>query len=85
VKATAGEVLSTDPEKTVFVRVQVSYRDGMVVVMSAGSQASNVLTGAANADAFAVVPRGVGDVKEGDSVTLELFRALESRGVDDVI
>lgn len=84
-KATAGEMLSTDPEKTVFVRVQVSYRDGMVVVVPTGSQASNVLSGAANAGAFAVVPRGTADIEMGEPVTLELFRALESRGVEDVI
>ena len=83
--AIAGEVLATDPEKTVFVRVHVSYRDGEVVAVPTGSQASNVLTGAAAADAFAVVPRGVAEVAEGGRVTLELFRALEARGLDDAI
>ena len=53
--------------------------------MPTGSQASNVLTGAAAADAFAVVPRGVAEVAEGGRVTLELFRALEARGLDDAI
>ena len=81
----AGEALFTDPEKTVFVRVQISYRDGKVVATPTGSQASNVLSGAAAADAFAVVPRGVAEIDEGQPVTLELFRALEMRKVDDAI
>jgi molybdopterin molybdotransferase len=81
----AGENLFTDPEKTVFVRVQISYRNGEVVASPTGSQASNVLSGAAAADAFAVVPRGVAEIEEGQPVTLELFRALEMRKVDDAI
>lgn len=79
----AGETLQTDPEKTVFLRVQLSYREGQVVAIPTGSQASNVLSGAAAADAFAVVPRGVADVEQGDAVILELFRALETRTVAD--
>ena len=81
----AAEPMRTDLEKTVFLRVQLSYRDGQAFALSTGSQASNVLSGAAAADAFAVVPRGVADVEEGEAVTLELFRALETRKVDDVI
>lgn len=81
----AGEHILTDPEKTVFVRVQMSHREGEVVAIPTGSQASNVLSGAAAADAFAVVPRGVADIEKGHPVTLELFRALETREVDHVI
>ena len=81
----AGESLLTDPEKTVFLRVETSYRDSQLVATPTGSQASNVLSGAAAADAFAVVPRGVADIEEGRPVILELFRALETRKVDDAI
>lgn len=80
----AGERLETDREKTVFLRVQLSSVNGRAVAVQTGSQSSNVLSGAAAADAFAVVPIGVADVEQGESVTLELFRALETRGIDDV-
>jgi molybdopterin biosynthesis enzyme len=38
-----------------------------------------VLSAAAAADAFAVVPRGVGPVEEGETVEIELFKAPEAR------
>ncbi len=84
VQGVAGERFETDPAKTVFVRVQLSEEDGALAARSTGSQASNVLSGAAAADAFAVVPRGVADVEPGKPVTLELFRALETRGLEGV-
>ncbi|MGH8915293.1 MAG: molybdopterin-binding protein, partial [Acidimicrobiia bacterium] len=78
--AMAGEDLSTDPEKTVFVRVVFDgLADGLPVVVSAGGQASNVLSAAANADAFAVVPRAVGRVEKGSRVTIEMFKWPETR------
>ncbi len=76
----AGERFVTDPQKTVFLRVTVSLEEGRWVARSAGGQASNVLSAAAAADAFAVVPVGVGTVERGDAVTLEMFRWPESRG-----
>jgi hypothetical protein len=42
-----------------------------------------VLSGAANADAFAVLPRDVARVAEDEPVILELFRAIETRTIDD--
>jgi molybdopterin molybdotransferase len=78
--AVAGEELVTDPEKTVFLRVEVQYlAEGTVVVRRSGGQASNVLSAAAAADAFALVPRGVGTVRAGDPVTIEMFKWAESR------
>jgi molybdopterin molybdotransferase len=78
--AVAGEDLHTDPEKSVFVRVFVEGLDtGMPTVMRSGGQASNVLSAAANADAFAVVPRGVGMVEAGGQVTIEMFKWPETR------
>jgi molybdopterin molybdotransferase len=78
--AVAGEDLDTDTEKTVFVRVLVDgLSAGVPTVVRSGGQASNVLSAAANADAFAVVPRGVGMVEAGGRVTIEMFKWPETR------
>jgi molybdopterin molybdotransferase len=78
--AVAGERMDTDPEKTVFVRVRIAGESGgLPAVASSGGQSSNVLSAAAAADAFAVVPRGVGPVEEGEIVEIELFKAPEAR------
>ena len=79
VMGVAGERLETDPAKTVFLRVKVADDWTEMRVVQTGGQASNRLSGAAGADAFAVVPRGVGVVEEGEPVVLELFRAPETR------
>ncbi|MGH8870504.1 MAG: molybdopterin molybdotransferase MoeA [Acidimicrobiia bacterium] len=83
--ARAGEILQTDPGKTVFVRVLVvGLAEGTPQVVKSGGQASNVLSAAAAADGFAVVPRGVETVEVGDEVTVEMFRWSESREwIDD--
>ena len=78
--ATAGETLDTDPEKTVFVRVLVEGLDeGSPTVVKSGGQASNVLSAAATADGFALVPRGTAVVEQGEAVTVEMFKWPESR------
>jgi len=78
--ARAGEQFDTDPEKTVFVRVLVrGLSEGTPTVVSSGGQASNVLSAAAAADGFALVPRGTGTVEAGDEVTVEMFKWPESR------
>ncbi len=79
-RAVAGEDLDTDPEKTVFVRVLVDgLAEGVPTVMRSGGQSSNVLSAAANADAFAVVPQGVGLVQAGEKVRIEMFKWPETR------
>lgn len=84
--AIAGERLVTDGEKTVFVRVRVmESTDELPVVVTSGRQSSNVLSAAANADAFAVVPRGVAIVEEGDRLAIEMFKWPESREYEDGI
>jgi molybdenum cofactor synthesis domain-containing protein len=84
--AVAGAQMTTDPDKTVFVRVRISEdRDGVPVVVSSGAQSSNVLSAAAAADAFAVIPRGVGVVGAGDSVVIERFKSPETREWTDGI
>ncbi|HEU5113119.1 MAG TPA: gephyrin-like molybdotransferase Glp [Acidimicrobiia bacterium] len=78
--ATAGETLATDPEKTVFVRVLVKgLEGGSPTVVKSGGQASNVLSAAAAADGFALVPRGTATIERGDAVTVEMFKWPESR------
>jgi molybdopterin molybdotransferase len=78
--ATAGETLATDPEKTVFLRVLVEGLDaGPPIVVKSGGQASNVLSAAAAADGFALVPRGTATIERGDPVMVEMFKWPESR------
>lgn len=86
VHAVLEHSLSTDPEKTVFVRaVAVSGADGVWRARSAGGQSSNVLSALAAANAFAVVPRGDGDVPAGGAVELEMFRYPETRSYEEVL
>lgn len=79
--ATAAERLVTNPEKDVFLRVVVE--DDLVRL--AGGQGSHVLSALAAADAFAVVPVGVGVVDAGDPVAVEWFRSPESRTMEEVL
>jgi molybdopterin molybdotransferase len=83
--AWAGEALSTNSDRTVFVRVSVSQEDGRDVVRRSGGQGSNVLGAFAAADAFAVIPVGTGDVGAGDRVEVEWFRAPETRTMEEVL
>jgi molybdopterin molybdotransferase len=79
-QAVTDEALDTDPAKTVFLRVRFTDEgDDRVHVALSGGQSSNVLSAAAAADAFAVIPRGTGRVDAGQNVTIELFKAPESR------
>jgi molybdopterin molybdotransferase len=79
VKVIAGERLETDPEKTVFLRIAMVDDGAVVRAIQAGGQSSNVLSAAAAADAFAVIPRGVDVIEEGEPVLIELFRNQETR------
>jgi molybdopterin biosynthesis enzyme len=82
--ARAGEEFDTDPEKTVFVRVLVEgVEQGIPTVIKSGGQASNVLSAAATADGFALVPRGTARVGTGEEVTVEMFKWPESREWSD--
>lgn len=73
--------VETNPEKTVFVRVAVAWRDGRPHAVPSGGQDSNVLSALAAADAFAVVPVGQGSLETGDDVELEMFREPEDRAL----
>jgi molybdopterin molybdotransferase len=84
--AVAGERMVTDPHKTVFLRVRFSgEQSGRPAVVTSGGQSSNVLSAAAAADAFAVVPRGVSAVEAGEDVVIEKFKAPETREWTDGI
>lgn len=84
-RAVLGEEVTTNPEKEVFLRVVLEGgRDGWTARL-AGGQASNVLSALAAADAFAVIPAGVGDVAAGVEVAVELFRAAETRTAEEAL
>ncbi len=84
VQGIMGEDVNTSDQKDVFVRVILAPdTDGSFVAVKAGEQGSNVLSGLANADAFAVVPVGVGSLSAGDPVKLEMFTWNENRGLDE--
>ena len=84
IQGVMGEDVTTSDQKDVFVRVMLAPdTDGSFVAVKAGGQGSNVLSGLANADAFAVVPVGVGSLSAGDLVNLEMFTWNENRGLDE--
>ena len=80
VNGVAGEEFRSDPAKETFLRVKVSSDGGTWIATQTGGQDSNVLSGAADAQALAVIPVGVGTVAAGDAVTLELLRHSEMKG-----
>lgn len=77
----AGETLQSDDAKEEFIRVRFEGWSVPPNVVRTGGQGSHVLSGAANADAFAVLPVGVDEIEAGDPVVLELFHALETREI----
>ncbi|MGH8873884.1 MAG: molybdopterin molybdotransferase MoeA [Acidimicrobiia bacterium] len=77
--------VDTDAQKTVFLRVSTRREGDQRWAEPSGGQASNVLSALALADAFAVVPVGVGRVRAGSSVELEMFRCPEDRTAEEVL
>lgn len=83
--AVTDQDLRSDPARTVFLRAATSREgDGWRVRLS-GGQLSNMLSAVAAGDAFVVMPRGVGDVASGSSVTVEMFRWPENRPFDEEV
>lgn len=84
VRAVAGERLLSEPGRLEFVRVTLG-RDGRgrMVARRSGGQASNVLSALAAADGLALIPKGVGELRAGSSVEVELLHAMENRGAED--
>lgn len=79
IAGTLGEAVTTDPARVVFLRVRLRWEGGRPLAVLAGGQESNVLSAAADADAFAVVPVGVGALDAGAPVMLEMHRWAPSR------
>jgi molybdopterin molybdotransferase len=75
----------TDPERTVFLRVNASFREGRWEATPSGGQDSHVLSALARADAFAIVPAGMGDLAAGAEVELEMFRWPEARTMEEAL
>jgi molybdenum cofactor synthesis domain-containing protein len=73
VRATAGRAFERRPDGKVHLdRVRVAIVDGRYVCERSGFQASNVLSGMANADGLAIVPDGDG-IPEGGGVDVMLL------------
>lgn len=77
----AGETFKSDPAKEEFIRVRFVEDTPTPKVVQTGGGGSHVLSGAANADAFAVLGVDVEEVAEGQPIVLELFRAVETRSI----
>ena len=77
--------VATDPEKAVFLRVRARYDDDVWSASFSGDQSSNVLSALAAANAYAVIPVGVGTLAAGDTVELEMFQWQESRSRREVL
>ena len=77
-------VLTTDVEKTVFVRVITRLENEVRWCRPSGGQSSNVLSAVASGDAFAVIGQGTDRVEEGEAVTLEMYRWPEERTIDEL-
>ena len=81
-----NEAAATDPKKTVFLRVVVTPgSDGVLQASLSGAQGSNILTALAAADAFAVVPAGIGAIEAGSLVELEMMRMPAARTAEEVL
>ena len=77
---TMGEDVRTHDARTVFLRVLLAQdTNGAFVAVQSGGQGSHMHLSLANADAFAVVPEGIGSLSAGDEVMLEMFRWPEGR------
>jgi molybdopterin molybdotransferase len=80
-----AESVRTDPEKAVFLRVKAQYEAGRWNARLSGGQSSNVLSALAAANAYGVVPVGVGSLDSGDPVELEMFRWEETRTREEAL
>ena len=85
VRGTLETDVSTDPQRTGFVRVWASFDGGGWRAGLSGGQSSNMLAPLARADAFAVIPAGTGMVAAGAEVYLEMFRWPETRSMEEVL
>ncbi|MFQ5516852.1 MAG: gephyrin-like molybdotransferase Glp [Acidimicrobiia bacterium] len=80
-----GETVATNPDKVVFVRVEVEQAGDGWTARRSGGQASNVLSALAAANGLAVVPVGVGTVQQGGSVQCEMLRWPPNRTSEEAL
>jgi len=85
IPGTMGDDVSTNPRKVVFLRVKVDRSGSDAIARLSGLQHSGVLSAVVGADAFAVVPVGVGDLEAGSPVELEMFLSPEARTAEEAI
>ena len=76
VTAVLTEDVSGPPERTRFVRVQVSRTDGRWRAQPTGPGASNLLGTVVRANGLAVVPPGAATVRAGEAVTVQLLQGV---------
>jgi molybdopterin molybdotransferase len=81
VTAVLTEDVSGPPERTRFVRVEVSRADGEWRARPTGPGASNLLGTVVRANGLAVVPPGAATVRAGEQVTVQLLRQPSVRGI----
>lgn len=80
------QAVETNPDRAVFLRVKATLDEGgRWVAGLSGGQLSNMLSGVAYANAFAVSPVGTGAIAAGDEVDLEMFTWPEARTKDEVL
>lgn len=81
IRAVASEKILSDPDRLEFLRVMLELDGhGKLRATPSGGQGSHVLSGLAAADAFGLIPVGTGEIKGGQGLDVELFRAPETRG-----
>ena len=79
------ETIHTNSSKATFLRVATQYEGGVWLVRQSGGQDSNVMSAMARADAFAIIPVGVGTLEAGSAVDLEMFRWPELRTAENAL
>ncbi len=84
VEGVLDEPVETNPAKVVFLRAKIVWQSGIAHARLSGAQGSHVLSALAAADAFAVIPPGIGKVEAGAPVLLEMFRWPEERRIDEL-
>jgi molybdopterin molybdotransferase len=85
IKAVMEQDVHTDPQKIVFLRVNLTPGDdGIMRARLSGGQGSNILTALAAADAFAAIPVGTAGVTAGSMVDVEMMQLPEARTAVEV-
>jgi len=73
VTAVLGEAVPRNPGRDEAVRVRLDEADGRRRAVPTGEQGSHQLTSMLGADGLAMIPTGEGELREGDTVEVELL------------